>query len=215
MSPRMLRRPGIRNAFVVLGVVSITALGLTAPAAADAERISTPTIDTYTGWDGVGYVHEFGHPNSATYGQVITAPAGLTKLRWFTFYVAADVGTGTLRFRGEVYGWNGSMATEEVWESKRKDRDFTAGDPEFYPVKVKSRGATLVPGQQYVIFLTVSKDYESTDPGLQTRWAARFSDALPGGDAVFINNGGAESMWTTSPWGILTGSDFAMKAKLR
>ena len=67
-------------------------------------------INTLKSWDGSSYVQPFGCPDTTTYGQVITVPKGETTLNKFTFEWK-NLGTGSFIARGEVYAWNGTMAT--------------------------------------------------------------------------------------------------------
>ena len=205
----------VRGAAVGIGVASIALLGFQAPASASVE-VLPPTFDTYTGWGGAEFVQPWGHPNTTTYGQTITVPAGKKKVRQFSFYMAGNTGTGDITYRGAVYGWDGSKATNKVYETKAKTISVTQGDPTIQEAKIKvpKRKGKVTAGNQYVLFLSVSKDYETTDPGVLSQWAAYFSDALPGGDVVFLNDGGDESQWTTQPWSVFTGFDFAFKATL-
>jgi hypothetical protein len=195
-------------------MVSIGAVALAgapnATAASDA-----PTFDTYSSWAGDSVIGPFGHPNTTTYGQVITVPAGLKKVEWFTYYMGAGGTEGTLKVRGEVYGWDGTKATREIAETRVKDVEVTGGDPTFNPVKFKLRGAKVRPGKQYVLFASISKDYEESDPNVTTNWPVHTTDVLPGGNTVFLNDSGDESQWTSAPWSQITTYDMAFKAKLK
>ena len=52
-------------------------------------------INTYPGWNGTDTISSFGYPNTATYGEAITTPAGANQVlkhqllaersRWFEF----------------------------------------------------------------------------------------------------------------------------------
>src|ERR1017187_4535125 len=83
-------------------ICALSALVL-APAYAGAQTINTIPL-----WSGSTTIAPFGPPNTQTYGQTITVPAGLPVLQYFSFEMnvpAAEV------FRGEVYAWNGTSAT--------------------------------------------------------------------------------------------------------
>jgi hypothetical protein len=203
----------VRGAAIACGVASIALVGMPGPANASTD---TATIDTYTSWDGVSYLYPWGNPDTSTYGQVITVPAGKKKLRSFTFYMADNTGTGTLTFRGEVYGWDGTKATTQKFESGVKTLSLTAGDPTYKPVKISTgRRTKLTAGSQYVLFLSISKDYEANPPDVLSQWACNYTDVLPGGSTVYLNDAGDESQWTTTPWSQIDTFDMAMKATLR
>ena len=156
-----------------------------------------------------------GSPRHINLRPDVTTPAGKKKVTQFTFYLAANTGTGDIVYRGALYGWNGTMATNKVWESKARTISLTEGDPTYYPAKMKVKKGKVTPGNQYVLFLTVSKDYETTDPNVLSQWAANITDVLPGGNVVYINDGGDESQWTTMPWSLIASYDFAFKANLK
>lgn len=214
MALRKLAPMIIRRAVVAAGVATLAITAVAGPATAGSIDGDTATIDTYTGWDGVSYLYPFGYPDTSTYGQVITVPAGKTTIDNFTFYLAADAGTGTLTVRGEVYGWDGTKATTKIFQSKAKSVDIDASDPAYYPVKIKSKHKAVTAGQQIVLFLTISKDWEENPSGVAARWAENYADVLPGAYTVYINDGGDESQWTTASWSQIPDWDFAMKANL-
>ena len=173
-------------------------------------------IDTWSSWDGCCTVQPFGHPDSSTYGQVITIPEGETKLRWVTWYMAAGGVSGTLIYRSAVYTWDGTKAGEKVAHGRKKTVEVTAGDPVFHPSKTRFRKANVQAGQQYVVFATISLTYEETDPGLSVLWPVTQidgEDILPGGDFVYINDSGNEALWTTQAWDGIP-FDNAFRAKL-
>ena len=116
------------------GVATLAITCVASPASAGTiDGTDGATINTYAGWDGVSYLYPFGAPNTTTYGQVITVPDGKTMIDYFTFYLADDIGTGTLTMRGEVYGWNGTMATTKIFQSKKKTLSLDRGRPRLLP----------------------------------------------------------------------------------
>lgn len=160
-----------------------------APAASAAT-----TIDTVAGWNGAEYVHSFGHSDTQTYGQTITAPVTSDCLSSFAFYIN---GPSSMNFRGEVYAWDGSKATgPNLYESPPV---HTSGSGGFEQVVFNTGSICLTPGQQYVLFASTSKDAGSGDG----QWGARTDDPYTGGSYVYINNSDA-SQWTTN-WDGLNG----------
>jgi hypothetical protein len=209
----MARKLVFRRIVAAIGIaaVAIMAVGPTAGAAAGKKT----KIDTYKDWPGTPNIQPWGNPDTATYGQTITIPKGNKHIKSFSFYMSALAASGTIRFTGDVYGWDGSKATTEVFESKVKSIDLTVGDPTFHTVTIKTKGAKVKPGQQYVLFLSVSKTYEETDPGVTSAWADLGFDDLAGGNLVFLNNGGDESLWTTQAWAPIPTDDMAFQATLK
>jgi hypothetical protein len=153
---------------------------------------------------------EFGYPDgraTATNGQVITAPADDTQLDSFTFFIAKS--SGTIVMRGEVYAWDGQKATgPNLFESAPRTVSIEGVEE----VTFETGGVQLDPGQQYVLFATISKDYESSDTS--GCWQAVFpGDAYPGGYFVFMNNGADFDQLLTNPWDIYFDFDLAFKAE--
>ena len=206
----------IRRAVAAAGVASLAVLVVAPPAGASTTSSDKKTtIDTYKGWDGASYLYPFGNPETSNYGQVVTIPAGNKTVKSFTFYMADNTGTGTLTMRGEIYGWDGTKATTKVYESKPVTLDITAGDTEYYPVTIKAKKAKVTPGQQYVLFLTVDKDYEANPANVLSQWAENYSDVYTGGYTVYLNSDGDESQWTTVPWSSISTFDHAFKATFK
>src|SRR6185295_2173844 len=56
-------------------------------------------------------ISTFGYPNTATYGQTITAVAGTTQLNSFSFYIQTS---GTITYRAYVMAWDGAKATGPI-----------------------------------------------------------------------------------------------------
>ena len=175
------------------------------------------TIDTWTDWDHCCTVAPFGHPDSSTYGQIITIPEGEKKLTQVTWYMAAGGVSGDLVYRSALYTWDGTKAVKKVAHGKKTTVEVTAGDPEYYPSTTKFKKARVKPGKQYVLFATVALTYEETDPNVTVQWPVTQidgEDVLPGGDFVFINDSGNEALWTTQAW-VGIPFDNAFKAKLK
>jgi hypothetical protein len=207
-----MRFSTLSKAVAAVGIASVaTMVGVTPASAA-------PTIDSYSVWNGTDFVWPFGQPDTATYGQTVTIPAGKTTPKKFAFWMAPNSGEGTLKIRGAIYAWDGDSASgSAVWESKKpKNVTFSPSDPTYQKVQFKTRkSGKVTPGSTYVFFASVSKDYEASDPNVLAHWGANYFDALPGGDVVYLNNGTDESQWTTTPWGSIPGYDFAMTATIK
>jgi hypothetical protein len=213
MSTTSMSRLG-RQAAAGLIAVAVAIVAAAAPAAA---TVTATTIDTYQDWGGVTYLQDFGHPDTATYGQVITVPAGARKLKDFAFWMGASTHTsvGTITMRAEVYSWDGRKASKEIWESQPRELVVDPDGPLFEKVQFQVTKARLKPGKQYVLFASVSKDYEVTDPFVSAAWGANLTDVLPGGYAVFLNDTGDESQWTGQSWIPAYDYDFAMIANFK
>jgi hypothetical protein len=190
---RSKRVPVGRKIRLILAVLGAS-LVLSAPATA----FGTTTIDTTAAWDGAQSVFPFGSPDTATAGQVVTVPQTDTVLDRFTFYMSTFGDPAELTFRGEVYAWDGTKATgPNLWESS--PRTLSVPDS-FTPVTFNTGGVRLVAGKRYVLFVSLSKDYEQNAPGNQAALGWVSTNVYNGGGFVYFNDSGDESLWTTSPW---------------
>ncbi len=172
------------------------------PGAPIAEVIGPGDIDTTPSWNGKDSVQPFGYPDTATYGQVITVPACGVTLQSFTFYMNLPA---SCTFQGEVYAWDGAMATgAALWEGPPTQ---TSGSGTFEPITFVPGGVPLPAGGQYVLFASVSK---LSGSGMGP-WGMIYGNPYSGGDFVFINNGHDPSQWTSTEWDQF-GYDLAFRA---
>jgi hypothetical protein len=174
-----------------------------------------PTINTFPAWDGSSIVQPFGCPDTTTYGETITVPAGKTTLKKFTF-TWQNLETGSMVVRAEVYAWDGTKATGSSLYEKKKKISFP--DSNFHNVTFKSKGIPVTAGSQYVLFTSIDKDYEKCtgdSGGYLVGWGlVTTGDPYTGGGFVYQNNSGNEANWTTVPWSSFGTEDVAFKASL-
>ena len=185
-----------------LVIALIAALIAAGPASADT------TIDTTPSWAAGEQANSFGKPNTSTYGQVVTAPAGENQLTSFTFFMQLPT---SVTFRGAVYAWD--LATNRatgpsLYESAPRQ---TTDDTVFQEITFNTGGIAVTPGQQYVLFASVSKDFEGQPDG-SGPWGHTVEDSYAGGRFVFLNNQTDESQWTSTAWTILSNQDLAFRA---
>jgi hypothetical protein len=164
-------------------------------------------IDTMQSWVGGQFISSFGVVNTATYGQVVTVPAGETTLTSFTMKIFQSTGAAS-PFRGEVYAWNGTQATgPALYESAPINSSGSAGA--VYQDYTFITNIPVTAGQQYVLFVTTSRDQAVPD------WNSRFASVpdatYPGGNFVFINNSSNVNAWTTQSWSMIA-EDLAFQA---
>jgi len=151
------------------------------------------TIDNWDGFDE-DYTHEFGCGGDvSTVGAVITVPAGMHTLKKFTFSWQGLVSQGQMVVRGEVYAWNGTMATGDVL-GESAPLTVVAGHY-WRPMKFKV-DAAVRPGGQYIIFESVDKDWEVCTSGF-----GGYPESSYDGPTVYEqSNAGDETRWTTAGW---------------
>ncbi len=176
---------------VALAVVVVGALALALPAVGYAGAAST-----FGSWNGTQAIGSFGDEATATYGQVVTVPPGQSTLESFTFY--PNVPT-KLIFQAYVYAWNGTMATgPALYEGPDM---HTTEEGVYQPITAETGGVTVTPGDQYVLFFSVSND-KAADAGssLTGSWGAITANPYAGGNFVFLNNEYVASGWTADTW---------------
>ena len=203
------RRHGVRAFQALLAVAAFMTGAVTF---ATGSRASSDSIDTTSSWNGTKTIGPFGYPNTTTYGQTITAPPGDVTLTSFTFHVALP---STLLFRGEVYAWDDTnhVATGgPLYESAPMHTDATGV---FQAVTFNTGGIKLTTGDRYILFATISKDYDADSTSWWGNWEYLGSDAYPGGGFFFNNDGGDPTQWTSSTWrggpnDLVFGVDFSM-----
>jgi hypothetical protein len=194
--------------WVPLAALTLCASLMAASVSAQAQTV----IDTTGSWDGERTICGFGRPDTATYGQVITAPVNDTVLREFAFYLRSDASSSTLVLRGEVYAWDeteGVATGSGLWEGSPRTLTVSSTPRE---VTFDTGGLALTAGQRYVLFASVSKDYEQNAAATFACWGFLFTDAYGGGGFFYLNDTGDESQWTSHRWSDFFGFDLAFKA---
>lgn len=195
----------MRSHTLGLTLAVLTSLALTSVAQADT------SISTLAGWDSSSSVQNWGIPNTATYGQTITAPATDNVLTGFTFELNVPAG---VPYTADVYAWDGSKATgTALYQSAPQT---TAGPSSaFVPTTINTGGVALTSGQQYVLFLTTS-GVQGALANVGGSWGQTQSqDIYGGGSFVFLNNGNDPSQLTTQNWDqnyLGQGADLAFSA---
>ena len=161
-------------------------------------------IDTTGAWNGSTYISSWGVPNTATYGQTITADTLHANLQNITFYLG--YGGGTPQYQAYVYQWNGTRITGPALYTSGI---LTAPAGNIYtPVTISTGGIALTPGQQYVVFFSTS----TVDPNVSSayRWGALTSNTTySGGQFYFMNNGTDFSQLSSNAWSTIA-EDLAM-----
>jgi hypothetical protein len=168
----------------------LVALGCIATARADE------TVFTNPGWNGTSSICCFGYSNTATYGEVITAPSdGNTQLNSFQFYLNEPAG---LTFGAYIAPWNGAYAGPLLYSTPSPI--VTAGTG-LVPYTVSTGGVNLTASNQYVLFTSIS-NYYASDSGSGN--GAMGGDIFSGGTSstyfVWANNSGDFASLFTGSW---------------
>lgn len=119
-----------------------------------ASAFADTTYNNFNGYQD--YWNSFGNPNTATYGELFTAPnSGDTNLSSFSFYMGSPTVSGDITLGGYIATWDGNQAGTLLYSSPQTTYD-NAGHEQ---VTFNTGGLGLQGGQQYVMFLSVSQYY--------------------------------------------------------
>jgi len=111
---------------------------------------------TYNNFNGYSdYWHPFGNPNTATYGELFTAPSTDLNLASFSFYMGSPYAAGNIVLGGYIATWNGTNAGTLLYSSPAYNYDNLGNEQ----ITFNTGGLALSPGGQYVAFLSVSQYY--------------------------------------------------------
>lgn len=172
---------------------------------------ATTVIDTLSGWGGTSGIKNFGEPNSATYGQTITAPGSDTVLSSFTFLVNDFLNTDFVEFEAYVYAWDGAKATgPALFQSNPLSTTNNGGSDGFESFTIHTGGISLIGGAEYVLFFSASNLFDGEFGS--SEWAYRNADVYSGGQFVFQDNGSNFSSLTSNSWSNRVGEDLAFTA---
>jgi hypothetical protein len=149
------------------------------------------TISTLSSFGGFG-ISPFGKPTYASGGQTLVVPNNVSVLTNFALELNLPT---TVTFRAEVYAWDGSEATgPALWESAP-----TVTPTSFvYNLISFSPNVAVTPGQQLVLFVTVSRDYVA-NPSI-TGLLGITANPYAAGSVVELDDQGDPSLWTTTAW---------------
>ena len=173
---------------------------------------SAQPIDTTPDWNGTTFISSFGSPNTATYGQTLTVPAGTTSLHNFSFRLSNSGGTTTQTIRCFVFVWDSGTQRAvgtPLYLSDPFAYTFTAALGSYQTLNCGgSTPISVTAGQLIVIGATVS--YEALQPNSAWRWGALSTNTTySGGQFVFFNNGTTPAQLTSGSWNTIA-QDLAM-----
>lgn len=167
------------------------------------------SIDTVSSWDGGSSINSFGLPDTATYGQTITAPAEPAALR--AFDVRINPRNAAFPFKFYVYEWDPVSLRATGAQLYASPVQTTAAVTGFQTYGVNGLNIVLELGKQYVLFASVS---ETPGPNGSTGWGSVSDSIYAGGSFVFLNNSADASKWTTDTWTNDFGLDLAFTADI-
>jgi hypothetical protein len=189
------------------GAKRLAVLGATvfaAAVAATSGSAGSVTISTIPSWNGATGLGPFGKPLFGNFGETVTVPSNMSTLTGFGFELVLS---SLMTFRGEVYAWDGTKATgPNLWQSGPTTASGFA-----YQLVSFNANAKVTPGEQLVLFLSVTPDY-GANPALSGNLGAITLDAYVGGEPVILDDGGLTSAWTSTSWLNVPADDLAFTA---
>ena len=122
--------------------------------------VSSFANTSYNNFNGYSdYWHPFGYPNTATYGELFTAPNNSdNNLASFSFYMGSNAGGSNIITGAYIGTWNNGVLGTLLYDSGSFNYD-NIGDEKL----TWTPNITLNPGQQYVAFLSISNYYGQSD----------------------------------------------------
>lgn len=139
----------------------------------------------------------FGVPNTATYGQTITIPAGSGSITSFGFEMNSV--PATVVFRGHIYRWDPATSRAVGPSLYASPPRTTTGATKQIVTFTPAASVPVTAGQTYVIFASTSQD-QAGAPAATGGWDGSTANVYAGGGAVFQNNGTDTTTWTGSVW---------------
>ena len=148
----------------------------------------------YNSFDGYNpYWNPFGNPNTATYGEIFTAPSnGDTFLQDFSLYMAGPSASGNIILGAYVATWNGSYAGTLMYSSAEVNYPNTGNAQLTF-----SPGIQLQAGQNYIAFISVSQYYGQSSG---ESYISGGNGSCPGCSFAYFNNSGNFDELFSTPW---------------
>ncbi len=161
---------------------------------------ATPVIDTSSA-PVYSYIYGFGDAAAATFGQTFTATGAETQLDSFAFRMHDYF--GAIDFAAYVYAWDGKKAVgPELYQSGAVSNP--GGSNAFETFNFDTSGVSLVAGQQYVAFMSVSNYFGA--PNVGETYLELNKNAYTDGYAVYDRSSGDFSQLLTQTWDSLLDS---------
>jgi hypothetical protein len=158
-------------------------------------------VNNFNGYSD--YWNPFGYPNTATYGELFTAPSGVSNLSSFSFYMGDTLTSGNIITGAYIATWNGSMAGSLLYSSPQINYDNLGNEQ----ITVNGANVAVNPGQQYVMFLSISQYYGQSSG---TSYVSQGGTNQYLNGFVYNNNSGDFNSLFTSAWSGPLSPDWAV-----
>jgi uncharacterized protein with beta-barrel porin domain len=173
-------------------------VGLMLGGFASLSPAAAQNINTTTSWNGSDGINAWGVPDTATYGQTITATGSADVLHGFTFYLSNEGSSTPPQFQAFVYAWNSvtqSITGSALYTSAVLTAPTSSG---YTAVAINTGSVSLTPGKQYVLFFTTST--QSNTGSSYYQYGLVSAGPYAGGQFVYQNNGTNVSALSSSSW---------------
>lgn len=157
--------------YAILQIAAVIAVLLGSMLTASAGTVTIDTTSSFTG----NSVYYWGTSDSTpTYGQVFTAPIGVSTLDSFEFFVKSM--NANINFTAYVAPWVSNAVGTPIFTSTPQT---VSASSNFTPELINTGGISLTAGNQYVAYF-----YENSGAGIGY-WAAVPHAAYTGGEFVY------------------------------
>jgi len=157
-------------------------------------------VNTYPGWNGVDTISSFGYPNTSTYGEAITTPAGATNLQIVSFWLNEATGFEYQLFIAPWDNNNYLIPGGLAGAIYLSPIQTIASGGTLTQYTINGINATITPGTIYMFGLTIDNVYN---------YDAQFGAGSMGGD-LFVATAPTTSRGTmtqaTDPCSARTGT---------
>ena len=136
-----------------------TSAALLLPSAFVCAADFTVSWDTTPSWVGLGGTEIFGDVAYAypACGQSFTAPAGISAMQSFTFFLNDRLNPDPVRFTANLVGWDGAKPVGPILFTSAPvttSNNHGLGGPETFQFSMPD--VSVTPGEQYLAYLTSS-----------------------------------------------------------
>jgi hypothetical protein len=146
-------------------------------------------INTFPSWNGTDQIVSFGNPNTSTYGEAVTTPAGDTSVTGFNFWLAESPG---FEFQAFISPWDNT--NDELTGSLLYLSAVTTATDSNLDEYAFNPSISVTPGTIYVFGITIDNVF-AADSGLAGGLGGDLdTDGNSTDYFAFINDGGDFSL---------------------
>ncbi len=152
-------------------------------------------INNFTGYnDGYRWFGD-GPGSTQTYGEIFTAPQGVSDLSSFSFYTGNPIAPGNIILGAYIGTWSGDRVRQVLYDSGKFTYDNLGN--ETLTFNTAPNGVAITPGQQYIVFLSTT-EFHGQSSG-STYFSNGGTNDLLNGFAYYAN-GSDFYLLLESPW---------------